>query len=181
MATDSEVVLVGKKRCRGVVRASFTRMETRIKDLERKEAPSTADHATVQCMQEKLDGLDAEFRTYHFDIVELVDNESLETEQAALDKHDDKVSSLSTRIQQLLVKWASDRSSTTSKNPRSGRLRRHLDRIDKEVCSIESAIGTGDSRPKVDACTLSRYQEHLGDLKKELLGVSHDILRRSRW
>ena len=147
MATDAEVVLVGKKRRRGVVRASITRMETRVKDLERKEAPSTADHATVQRMQEKLDGLDAEFRTYHFDIVELVD-ESLETEQATLDEHDDKVSSLSARIQQLLVKWASDRSSTTSKNPRSGRLRRHLDRIEKEVRSIES---TGDSRPKVDA------------------------------
>ena len=94
MSEETERALSTHKRRRGVAKASITRLTTCLKDLEADVSqPGIIDHA--QRMQQKLDALDAKFRSRHHDIVDLVDSEeSLTREQLALDEHDEFVAEL---------------------------------------------------------------------------------------
>ena len=65
----------------------------------------------------KLNELDADFKLYHFFGIDLVDQERLDTEQATLDNHDDRVAGLTTHIQQLISKSLSNSSSTMESTP----------------------------------------------------------------
>ena len=80
------------------MRASITRITTKLKDLEDKtDHASTSDLA--QGMARKVESLDTEFRKHHFELVDLVDDEeALSREQEILDDHDDDVAELTTRI-----------------------------------------------------------------------------------
>ena len=51
---------------------------------------------------QKLNSLEAEFRSYHLAVEDLVEEDALEGEQAILDEHDDRVSRLVVRVQQLV-------------------------------------------------------------------------------
>jgi hypothetical protein len=88
----SEPTSTNRKR-KGVVRASVTRLLARVSELE---------HDTARRLQQKLEELDSDFKTYHLAVVDLTDDEALDTEQAMLDEHDDKVTDLSARLQQLV-------------------------------------------------------------------------------
>ena len=98
--TDARTLTTQRKR-RGVVKASITRLSSRLKELESKaEEPATHDHA--QRLATRLDTLDAEFKTHHFALIDLIDDEeTLGKEQDALDQHDDDVTTLAVRLQQL--------------------------------------------------------------------------------
>ncbi len=89
------------RRRRGVTRASITRLETRLNELEGLiQQPSNVEHARQ--LAAKLETLDAEFKLYHFQIVDLLDDEEqLEREQEALDNHDDHVLDLDVRFKRL--------------------------------------------------------------------------------
>jgi ATP-dependent helicase/DNAse subunit B len=97
----SEPTSTNRKR-KGVVRASVTRLLARVSELEHKERPSPGDLDTARRLQQKLEELDSDFKTYHLAVVDLTDDEALDTEQAMLDEHDDKVTDLSARLQQLV-------------------------------------------------------------------------------
>ena len=47
--------------------------------------------------------MDAEFRQHHYTAVELLDDEALDEEQAALDDHNERVTNLVERLQQLVL------------------------------------------------------------------------------
>ena len=89
------------RRRRGVVRASITRLTTRLRELESKtDQPDTV--ARAQQLLSKLNGLDTDFKVIHLQIVDLVSkDEDLVAEQDILDNHEDKVASLSFSFQQL--------------------------------------------------------------------------------
>ena len=91
--TDPRALSTQRKR-RGVVKASITRLGSCLKELESKvEEPTTHDHA--QRLATKLETLDAEFKTHHFSLIDLIDDdETLEKEQETLDQHDDDVTTL---------------------------------------------------------------------------------------
>ena len=76
---------------RGVIRASITRLSTRLKDLEAKvDQPTTLD--LTQRMTQKLDTLDSEFKVHHFALVDVIDgDEFLLKEQETLNEHDDEI------------------------------------------------------------------------------------------
>ena len=92
--------LASLKKRRGIVKASLTRLRTRLTNLESSvEQPDTVDHA--KRLSTKLDTLDTEFKAHHYAIVDLTDDETqLQREQDGLDEHDDEVSQLAVRIQQ---------------------------------------------------------------------------------
>ena len=98
--TDARALANHKKR-RGVVRASLTRLGTKLGELEGStDQPDTLDHA--KRLITKLECLDAEYKTHHYSIVDLTDDEGdLATEQAALDDHDENIALLGIRIQRL--------------------------------------------------------------------------------
>ena len=91
------------RKRRGVARASVTRMDTRVAKLERKEQSSPGDLDTARRLLLKLEELDSDFKSYHLTVVDLTEEESLDTEQqAVLDDHDDKITNLSTCLQQVI-------------------------------------------------------------------------------
>ena len=104
------------KQRKGVTRASITHVGTRLQDLEAKrDQPDTP--AAAQQLCSKLRAIDAEFKTIHFQIVDLLDkDEDLNREQVIFDEHEDRVSAFSLRIQGL----------THSPTPASDLLRRTL-------------------------------------------------------
>ena len=84
--TDPRALSTQRKR-RGVVKASITRLGSRLKELESKvEEPTTHDHA--QRLATRLETLDAEFKTHYFSLIDLIDDdETLEKEQEVLPAH----------------------------------------------------------------------------------------------
>lgn len=89
---------------RGVVRASVTRLATRLIDVEFKREESTTI-CLAQRTSERLTSLDADFKAHHIAVLvalEEEDNEGAATEQDILDKHDDDVASLAYRIDRLI-------------------------------------------------------------------------------
>ena len=89
------------KRRRGVVRASITRVGTRLEELEGlRDQPRTPELAKQ--LDTKLETLDSEFKSYHFQIVDLItDEEQAEGHQEVLDDHDDHISDMGIRLKQL--------------------------------------------------------------------------------
>ena len=84
-----------------MVRASITRLERHVDTYETKEELAHADRLAVQCLIKKIEALDTEFRQHHDTIVEMLDDEAVQQEQAALDDHDERVTDLVERLQQL--------------------------------------------------------------------------------
>ena len=161
MSEETQRALSTLRRRRGVTKASITRLSTRLKDLEADiSRPGTIDHA--QKMQQKLDALDAEFRSHHQGIVDLIDSEdSLTGEQNTLDEHDDFIADLSVRVNQLLT--ACSASDATARRLASRRLA-HVGKSLSDVTSVIRTL-TGDAG---EAHVLRQYEEQLIDLRKEL-------------
>ena len=65
------------------------------------DQPTTLDSAKQ--LLTKLDALDSDFKLHHLAIVDLVEEDSLEAEQEALDRHDDEVAQLGVNIRKLIV------------------------------------------------------------------------------
>ena len=158
------------RKRRGVARASVTRLSTRLKDLEGNPGESTTLDL-AQRMTQKLDALDAEFRTHHHALIDLIDDEeTLEKEQTTLDEHDDFAAELSVRIKRLI----SACTSSPDAPPRKIASRR-LSHLQKNVSAINEAIPTltGSSD---DVCLLHQYQEQLSDYKREYTDVRGSLL-----
>ena len=89
------------RRRRGVPKGSITLIETRLDALEGEhDHPNVRDSARQ--MLAKLKEHDAEFRRIHVTVIDLIDDDdTLITEQALLDEHDDLVASLTVCIMTL--------------------------------------------------------------------------------
>ena len=93
-----------RRRLRGVVKASITKLATRINELEMNPELSHSDELAAKQMQEGLTGLDGEFKGYHLAVVALLEeDEDLDREQAVLDDHNDRVTGLFDRIVGLIT------------------------------------------------------------------------------
>ncbi len=152
------------KRRRGVTHASITRLGNCLGDLEGvTDQPSTLDLA--QQLKKKLAELDSEFKTHHYGLIDIIDDDSVvEAEQAALDKHDEDVAMLTVRIQHLIEAC----------NPRNIASRRLL-RLRKCLNDVDRAV---DSLPEDadNVCVLHQHQEHLSDFKTELADILNSLL-----
>jgi hypothetical protein len=91
------------RKRRGVTKASITHLDTRLRALEGPtDQPTTRDSARQ--LSTKFKEYNAEFKTAHLSLVDLVDyDEALKGEQAALDAHEDFVAPLAVRIKALLA------------------------------------------------------------------------------
>ena len=80
-------------------------MSTRLKDLEsRIHEPTTLNLA--ERMSQKLDSLDADFKEYHYALINVIDEidmDSLVKEQETLDQHDEDISYIAVRIEQVIA------------------------------------------------------------------------------
>ena len=169
MSLENEQALSANRKRRGVVRASLTRLDTRVAELEGKLEISARDRLAAHRLLQKLDTLDADFKLYHLAIIDLVGDESLNTEQALLDEHDDKVADLALRIQQLGPDSAPPSPSTTSLDPRV-RLTKRLRRVERDL-ELVTAVESLGPDPMVDVPLLGQYQEQLSGFRTELMSI----------
>ncbi len=100
--SEAERALTSQRRKRGVVRASITRLQTKIRDLEsRPDDPDTPAHG--RRISVRLKELEADFKCQHFALIELIEKEEdFEREQEVLDRHDDEIASLTIAVERLL-------------------------------------------------------------------------------
>lgn len=159
------------KRKRGVFKRSVTRLGNDLKTLESTPGdPGIVDHAKQ--LITRLEAYDKDFRAAHFDIVELLeeDSDDFEKEDEVLGAHEGNITSLLLRLQKI-VKFGS--SSTESS---AGKLSsRKLSRVERRLRETEEALATmgkdGDETP-----LLEQYREHLSDQKKELSGIYEELI-----
>ena len=179
MSADERTLATNRKR-RGVVRASIMGIARRVSELEAKEELTLGNLLTVHVLLHKLNGLDTDFKSYHFAIVNAVEDELLQVEQDALDEHDDRVSLLTTCAQHLIAPLSSDSVRGRTGRPSSTRQALNVNSCldcwitwSKEIVDAVKAAEAGDN---VDTCVMLQYEEQLSGYKSELSSVSRDIL-----
>ena len=64
MVEVEDLDISARCRLRGVARASITKLATRVSELERKPELLHSDQLTAEQIQERLAGLDSEFKSY---------------------------------------------------------------------------------------------------------------------
>ena len=158
------------KRRRGVTRASITRLGGKIKELEGKPAePSTLDAA--KRMKTKVESLDSEFRSQHYALIDVIENEDdLPDQQEILDEHDDAISLLATRLQGVM----SACSPSTSSDPRRIQSQRLL-QLERSLSSVHEQIKILSGSPD-DICLIQQHEEQLADFKIELRDIRNYLL-----
>ena len=86
------------RRQRGTICASIAKFEARIVQREGKAELTGSDHRAIQHGVETLKEYDADFKTNHFAVVELANEEELEAEQVIVDTHTNRVTEFSDRF-----------------------------------------------------------------------------------
>ena len=162
--TDVRGVDFHKKR-RRVIKASLTKLSTKLTELETDTTNPDALRA-AQGLASKLKTFDAEFKTHQLAVIDLTDDDDgLAAEQQELDDHDDRASELTIRVQRLI--------STLSPSTADGLSKittRRLTRLQEKLAVIERAVSAipEDRDDDDSACTLEQYAEQITDLKAEL-------------
>ena len=164
----------GRRRRRGVVKASITKLTDRVLDLESRVALSHTDRLEAKRFQERLTNLDAEFRMYHLAVVDLLEEEGdLAKEQADLDDHDDRVTDLLRRLTHLAT--PEDRAEKAKLDPRQC-LQRRLAHLEANLRKVSDAVSAAAEKTEVDRCLLEQYDEQQNGFKLELYDISRGIL-----
>ena len=141
------------------VRASVTKLGIRLRELEgTAEQPDIPDHAKQ--LITKLEGLDSDFKSHHFEVIDLInaeDEEALSREQDICDKQDDDVTSLMVCLRLLASK--------PSAYPSSHKTLSHkLARLEKCLLTSESALADDTEVLSL----VKQHQEQLADYKREI-------------
>ena len=119
------------KSCRGIGRASITRLEKHIIKFEDKPELSKVDRQTVQSLIEKVQSLDDTFKEHNYIIADEAEEDAVETEQRVLDEHEDKVFSYTNRLR-LLLEGSEPAAVPTLATDPSQHLRRRMRKVERE-------------------------------------------------
>ena len=171
MSGSDAPTLATLRRRRGVVRASITRLATRLSELEPR-AHETTTSSLAHRMSTKLETLDSDFKIHHLAVIDALtegDEDGLAKEQEILDAHDDEVASLTSRIKYLLQMCSSASESGT----RSITISR-LSQLKTRLSMTNSAIDSLSGEPQ-DIHLVHLYQEQLSDFKQELGHIRHEV------
>ena len=169
MSADGRRELSTSKKRRGIARGSITRLETRLVVLEAKPEVTPDEYEQVL---RKLEQLDTDFRKYHLAIVDFTDDdEALDTEQEALDIHDDRVTALHDRLRQLIAKSSASR--TTDSDTRR-RLAKRMKHLEDNLTLLASQVDSTSAES--DVCFVRQCEDELNGLKMELSVLACDII-----
>lgn len=161
------------RKRRGVIRASITRLEKRLKDLETTPDKFGVGDSAKQLVT-KLEGLDTDFRALHFQLIDLMEEDSgeIEQEQDTLDEHDDNIAALSVRLKQLTIKPSGGGMPGLEGNRKA--LARKLSRLERSLQATDDALSTMSSSD--DVSLLEQHAEQLADYKKELASIYEELV-----
>jgi hypothetical protein len=156
MATESERALSAARKRRGIAKASITRLATRAAELERKPELTAEDGSMAQNLMKRLDSLNAEFMSHHLAIVDLLEEDAAEGQQAVLDENDDRVSALIVRMQCLCNRAAASLTRSTGSNP-TELISKRLQHLEKEM----HTVGDTMLSPKWTLVYFNSLRKHL--------------------
>ena len=157
-----------------MIRASITRADGRIAEFECRVL-SASDKLSAQNLLQKLSSLDAELRSFHFAVIDLIDEDAIEEEQAVLDDHDDRIADFTVRLQALVqAPTLSASPSTESESHRF--ISKRLSCLDQELEAVARGVESTLSSGEADMVLLTQYEEQLSSLKADLTGLSRDLL-----
>ena len=99
--------LSSNRKKRGVVRASITKLGSRLTELEAAVSlPDTVNHA--RRLTTRLQSLVEEFKLHHFAVIDLFDEEEdLAREQETFDDQDEECAQLAMRLERLISSCSS--------------------------------------------------------------------------
>ncbi len=120
------------RKRRGVIRSSLTKLITKVRDLEDSESPLKRDRALI-----KLDSLEGEFRTLHFQF--------LDDEEELLDQTEEDIATMRLQLSQIIK-------STTTTDPDERELRittRKLAHLERTLRSIEESVSALDPEANI--------------------------------
>ena len=168
------------RKRRGVVRASVTKLNERILELEGiTDVNRIADSARQ--LLTKLQILDSDFKRIHFDLIDLIDEAdttTLENEQAVIDKFDDDVHERIVRLETLLKRAPVAPLTTPAVPPPDRRpLTRKMSRIRTGLGQVNDKIETATSSTAhaIDRPLLAQCQEEVSDYKKGLVTLYDEL------
>ena len=148
------------RKKRGVVRASITKLRSRVEELELVSSPDTADQA--KRLTTRLETLFEEFKAHHYSVIALLDeDDELAQEQETFDTQDEVVDRLTARLDKLIS--SSDHSQFKVASNR-------LEHLEKGLSSILSNIPLSPVGED-DVCLLQQLEEQLSEFKKEFSDV----------
>lgn len=158
------------KKRRGIVKASLTKLRTKLTDLEGDTTIPTLMES-ARNLADKLDTLQQDFKTHQLTIMDRTNEEdALADEQQVLDK-DDQVSELSVHIQRLITL------ATKSKSPDIARVaNRQLTLLQAKLESIDTAIHDLDNAEEDIAYILEGYRDQVTEIKAELTALESSLL-----
>ena len=171
MSDPNPRVLSNLRKRRGVVKASMTRLDTRMRTLEEATDQPNTKNAAKQ-MLSRLNEASAEFKQIHLSLIDLIDDEeALGTEQSTLDDHEDFVASLAVRLQALIALGDVPTTKISERKVLSRRLKRLQDCLSTANEAITALTGEG-----ADVCRLKQRDEQLQDYKRDLADVNIKLL-----
>ena len=167
LSEEDRARLSSLRKRRGVVKASLTRLRSRLGELEAiADQPGTPEAAKQ--LLSKLEALDTEFKAHHLSIVDLTEEDSLDAEQVTLDRHDDEAADLGLCLRRLVSS-----SSPSGADPRKIPFKR-LSRMERVLSSITADLSSLPSGPD-GTVLLRQHQEQLSEFKVELGGIRDSL------
>ncbi len=163
------------RRRRGAVKASITKLTSTLELLEGQEVDQLAIGRAQQLLK-RLETLDADFKSHHFTILDVLEGEAqVKSEQETLDKHDEDVMELSIRWQ-VLTTMATDPHTL----PNHGIISRRLAYLQGRLGLITEDANTLSGDPEeihlvyTNQELLTELKTELSDIRKEALSVTAD-------
>ena len=130
-------------------------------------------HATSAA---KLVSLDSEFRTHHFALIDVLEEEEgIEKEQVVIDEHEDHHTDLSAHVE-CLVNHLSVSPSTPlvhASTDERGVASRRLCQLERRLSAVKETLSIDPS----DECAVRQLEEEIADLKSDLRSITDDLAR----
>ena len=162
---------------RGIIKASITRLDGCVAELEAKHKLTAEDRLSAQHLLQKLNSLEVDFKSFHLALVDGRNEEVQEAEQLILDKTDDKVGYYNVRLQCLVSGSLTSMMSISSVASDPGcNLFRRLNYVVKKLWAILCEVESIPSKGEIDTCLLLQHEEQLSSSNMELTNVLHELL-----
>ena len=159
------------RRCRDVSRESILMLEQKIMLLEVKSEFSENDRQSALRMSKLINDITADFKVYHFSIVEqITDEEEARAEQGILTEHELKVMNLINQIRKIIGVPGS-----VGKKEDKGKiiLCKRIDRLKRSYRTIKAEVD--NNGPGVDVHTLQSYEEWVKSYEEELRRINGNL------
>ena len=157
---------------RGVASGRLTRLDTRLRDLEKRDDLSLAVCLeSARQMRPKIASINSEFREHHSALVDMLDDDGeLDKQQRVIDNHDDQVTNISARVECLINCLSALPPTRLSMDQRNVSLR-FLHQVDKGLSKVDEVLSAKPS----DMCAVKQLEEEIADLKSDVRSASRDL------